>query len=794
MPKNRIVFWILLVFLSPGAFSQDITFQMDAITHFNTTSQFEFQNNTLYAATTGGLLIYDLNNNQKNTFTSVDGIYDHYLTAIARSKYGLLLLGSLNGNLAFFNPGNRAVTNDENLKGTEIVDILAIEDTLWVLSKDFVSVYLYDQDRRGYQFRESYQEFGAAVGNFYAIEYANERIWLANESGLVSAPGDFIRNNLYAGSNWRLQTTLNGLPANGIRDIAKAAAGEFLYLATNNGMSRYDFSTFSNTTAGLIATALTNVAVQNGEIYVADSRRIYQWLGNQFLLLYTSPYANITDLAVGNNNEVWFSLERRGIHNTTQSRSILIDGPLDNSIGEVYVDRNRNLWASSATLGQSSNRGIFVQTSRGWINHYFFSGSYQNLNSSNPIFEDAGQNIWIGSWGGGIVVFDKELNIHTINRAPSVGKVWISSTEFEDTLDVQTQSELQNVLSPALSTTDYVVITDFLQDRQRQSIWILNYLPSNLHPMVEYKATSFGEEAINPLAWNYFNGPFSKNEVHKITQDPFGDLWIANSEGVAQVRLRGDTLAYENYDESDGLKINATTAIAADQDGYVWVGTRSGLSAILNQVVYDFRGTYQPIGLKIDDIFVDSRNNKWFASDKGLSILKASGSPFDPQSWIDIVPHNSSIDPEQLALRANLFKENLPSEQIHSVFLDEETGDVYMGTNAGIAIIRNNPFASTFRDYEQLKVGPNPFILGEEGGHLLNFYNLVANSEIKILTINGQVVRTIDSKNFAENTGAMAQWDGRSGDGKLVATGVYLFLISNDEGQTKAGKVLVVRQ
>lgn len=631
------------------------------------------------------------------------------------------------------------------------------------------------------------------MGDFRAIEYANGRIWLANESGLVSAPGDFLTYNLYSGSNWRLQTVVNGLPSNSINDLMKDESGEFLYLATNSGMSKYNFTTFSNTTAGLVSSSLQQLMIQNGGVYVADTRRVYQFLNDQFQLLYTSPYANITDLTVSPSNDIWVSLQKRGIRNIAESKQVLVDGPLDNYIGEVYVDQNRNTWATSAALGDSPQKGIFVKTSAGWVNYYFYGGRFLTLNSSNPIMEDAGQNIWIGSWGGGAVVFDKDFNFHTINNLDVIGNVWVSSTEFDDTLSVETQTELRSVLSPAIPSTDYIVVTDFFMDRQRQSIWMLNFLPSNLHPMIEYKSNAFGEQALNPESWNYFTGPFGKNEVHKITQDPFGDLWFATTQGVVQVRLTGDVLASEHYTETDGLKIDATISIGADEDGYVWVGTKSGLNAILNRTVYDFRGTYQPIGLKINDIYVDSRNNKWFASDKGLSILKASGSPFDPQSWIDIVPKNSSIDPEQLALRANLFKENLPSEQIHSVFLDEQTGDVYLGTNSGIAIIRNNPFASTFQDYESLQVGPNPFVLSENNNSLLNFYNLVANSEVKILTVNGQLVRTLDPKNFSENKGAMAQWDGRTQEGNLVATGVYLYLISNEEGQQKTGKILVVR-
>lgn len=792
----RISFWALLS--TGAAFSQQINLRLDVITHMNTASQFWLENDTIFAATSGGLLMHDLTRNQSHSFTCVDGIYDHYLNAAARGKNRMLILGSLSGNLSFLNPGDRTVSNNDNLQGTEIIDIAAIEDTLWVLSKNFVSAYLYDAQKQRYQFRESYHSFGVPLGDFRAIEYANGRIWLANAAGLLSAPGNFLKYNLYSASNWSLQTMANGLPSNTINDIAKSESPGALYLATERGLSIYDFNTFTNILAGLLVQGITESAVHGGVVYVSDARRVYRLLNNQFERLFTVPNADITDLFIAPGGEVWVSTVKKGLYNLTQSRQLLTDGPLDNYTGEVYLDSRRRLWCSGGILGDEKVKGIFVQTSKGWMNYYFSGGNnnrYFNLNSSNPIFEDAGQNIWVGSWGGGIVVFDPEMNMHPINNMTEAGQALLSSVESEETIPVQTAPELLSAIYPVVSTSDYLVVTDIGYDPLRQSIWVLNYAASNLAPLIEYKADRFDERALNPNSWKRFSGAFSKNELNKITQDPFGDLWISATEGVFQVRMRGDTLiGPQRYQEGDNLKINATTAIAGDQDGYVWVGTKSGLNAILNQVVYDFRETYQPIGLKINDIFVDSRNNKWFATDRGVSILRSSGSPFDPNSWIHIVPPNSSISPEQLALRANVFVETLPSEIIHSVFLDEASGDVYMGTVSGIAIIRNNPFTSPFRDYAQVKAGPNPFVLGDERSTPFTFYNLAPGSEVKILTLNGQLVRTLDPRNFSENKGAMAQWDGRTQEGNFVATGVYLFLISNEEGQDTAGKILVVRK
>ncbi len=790
---------VSVLVLTMSVIAQEVKFELEVFTHLNTANVLSVEDGNIYAATTGGIAVYNLSDGQSDSYTTVDGFFNHHFTAMTRNDNGDFILGSIDGSLAFWDSESNTVFNDQNLAGEPIIDILSIADTLWVLSRDFVSVYLYNQSSSRYQFRESYQEFGEIVGNFSAMTYGNKRIWLANEDGLISASSDFLRINLYAGSNWRIQKASDGLPSNNINDAALDNSGSFLYLATDAGLSVYDFATFTTITAGLPpSTELLQVFNTESGLYATSINRVFLLNGNTFSSLYRVNNSTIGSFAVDNANNIWIGTNRLGLINVTSGEKVFFDSPFSNNIGEVLVDSRGWVWCTSGTLGNTNNQGIYVRTENGWQNFIFFggvNGRYSGLNSSNPIFEDAGGNVWIGSWGGGAVVFDGELNINPINPVPDTGFVWVKSATRDDTLSISTDLELQSKLSP-VNTGDGVstIITDFFYDSFRQSIWILNYFPANGAPLLEYKASSFGEEAYSANNWKSFTGPFGRGELHKIRQDPFGDLWVSTADGIVQVRLTGDTLQAANYREADNLKSNATTSVGTDEDGYVWVGTKSGLNGILGGTVFDFRENYQPIGLNINDVHVDSRNNKWFATEKGLSILIGTGSPFEASSWIDIVPFSSSIPPEQLTTRSNFFRINMPTENLLSAFLDENTGDIYMGTNSGLAVVRNNPFAATFTDFEQLKVGPNPFVINDGQNTTLNFYNLVAGSQVKILTINGQLIRTLNPGNFDEIRGSLAQWDGRNLDGRLVSSGVYVYMLVNEEGQNKAGKVLVIKK
>ncbi|RMG40687.1 MAG: hypothetical protein D6732_03080 [Methanobacteriota archaeon] len=341
----------------------------------------------------------------------------------------------------------------------------------------------------------------------------------------------------------------------------------------------------------------------------------------------------------------------------------------------------------------------------------------------------------------------------------------------------------------------YTVITDILPDPVDRSIWLLDTKPANGNALIHYKNNAFGPLALDASSWEYFPSPNGKINWFEMSWDIFGDLWLVlEAGGLYQVRITNGVMQTELYNENDNLKSNSTLCVAADQDGYVWVGTQMGLSAVLSGQVLDFRENYQPIGLKINDIYVDSRNNKWFATDKGLSVLRASGSPFEPESWMDLIPLNSTLDQDIIATRRNVFFGNLPSEKIHSVYLDESSGDLYLGTDAGLAVIRNNPFASAFENLERVKVGPIPFVVTDGNDNMLNFYNLIPGSEVRILTVNGDLIRVLHPENIEEVRGSQAQWDGRNMEGKLVSSGVYLYLISAGDGQAKTGKILLVRE
>ena len=77
-----------------------------------------------------------------------------------------------------------------------------------------------------------------------------------------------------------------------------------------------------------------------------------------------------------------------------------------------------------------------------------------------------------------------------------------------------------------------------------------------------------------------------------------------------------------------------------------------------------------------------------------------------------------------------------------------------------------------------------------DGQILVTIDGLIRNSEIKIVTVSGKLVRE-----FSSPGGRTAFWDGRDDDGNLVNSGIYIVIAFDQEGNSvETGKIAVLRE
>ena len=170
----------------------------------------------------------------------------------------------------------------------------------------------------------------------------------------------------------------------------------------------------------------------------------------------------------------------------------------------------------------------------------------------------------------------------------------------------------------------------------------------------------------------------------------------------------------------------------------------------------------------INSIAVDALNQKWVGTSEGVILLSPDG-----------VQELASYTVESTDGK-------LMDNNVLSVAVDGRTGNVYFGTASGLASLTTSAVEPK-EAFGKLTSYPSPYRVPNTIP--LTIDGLVANSNIKILTSSGSLVREVKSPG-----GRVGYWDGRDTRGSVVASGIYIVVGFTDDGsQTGTGKIAVIR-
>jgi hypothetical protein len=225
-------------------------------------------------------------------------------------------------------------------------------------------------------------------------------------------------------------------------------------------------------------------------------------------------------------------------------------------------------------------------------------------------------------------------------------------------------------------------------------------------------------------------------------------------------------------------------SVNEDIDGNIWVGTIAG------PVVYyspydiidredDIIGTQiliprndgtnlaDPLlkGEKINCIVIDGANRKWLGTEKSGAFLM-------------------SEDGKQEIFKFNSENSPLFSDNVRSIAINDDNGEVFFGTDKGILSFKGQATKGG-EEYQDVYVYPNPVRENYRGD--ITVTGLVANVNVKITDISGNLVYETQA------LGGQAIWDGKNFSGERVSTCVYLVFCSNEDGtKTYVTKLLFI--
>ncbi|MCH7948309.1 MAG: hypothetical protein IIC66_10980, partial [candidate division Zixibacteria bacterium] len=204
-------------------------------------------------------------------------------------------------------------------------------------------------------------------------------------------------------------------------------------------------------------------------------------------------------------------------------------------------------------------------------------------------------------------------------------------------------------------------------------------------------------------------------------------------------------------------------------DGELWVATNFGISRYDFEIDQFILGrdrfvdvTLPPgIGPDIRVMEFDSRGNLWAGAANGLLRFDAAGGETET---------------------FNSFNSGLVSNNVRHIHYDEFTGQMYIATDAGISVI-SSTFGTPTAELNSVVPFPNPFVI-DSPDDLLEF-NYAGSGVVNLYSAAGELVRELRIGQ---------KWDGRNQGGEKVVSGVYLFVIADDEGNSGRGKILLIRR
>jgi hypothetical protein len=96
-------------------------------------------------------------------------------------------------------------------------------------------------------------------------------------------------------------------------------------------------------------------------------------------------------------------------------------------------------------------------------------------------------------------------------------------------------------------------------------------------------------------------------------------------------------------------------------------------------------------------------------------------------------------------------------------------------------------------DLDEAHVYPSPYKPGSGGdfdSEYLVFKQLTADAEIKVFNIAGELCASIEKTDSSVD---YYEWDATNDAGEDLASGVYIFYITNEAGETAKGKFAIIR-
>ena len=782
---RKLVIFLGFIFSTSLLSSQDYNGLWNAYASYNSIASVSSGSQKIIAASDNAIFTFDLEDEFIRKYSSLDGLSGETISKIHYAENSdTIIIGYANGLIEIIKPDGNVVTVvdivnkstiPQNKKG---INHFTSNGNLVYIATDFgISVY----DISTFQFGDTYflGNNGSIVtvtqtAIFNNVLYASCR----DNGGLkfidLDNPNktDFSQWQTYTGNYYGVQVVSNKLfTVKSDRIIYELEQTDLVPKEPLQAIP-IDFR------AGFDQLVLT--FSDEIQLFDSDLNLIFvETIPTNSNLRFTETLVENQEVFTGTNLE---GLMRIDLSAQQDNSFVIPSGPILNQPFKIKAVNNE-LWVSYGAYSETFNpypvnkRGISRLRNDEWTNIPYDSllGA-QELNSIaiNPINPD---QVFISS------LFDGLL-------------------ELNDTIPIMLHDDSNSSLLPISSTSDQLRIGASSFDNNGV-LWVTNVMSNDHLHAYNTSSNNWKSYDLSSDVDNLTAGDRGSNEL---VVDDNGIVWLANNrEGVIGVKTVGNFEIVNISGEDMNMPSDIVKSIALDLNNNLWIGTKQGL-----RVLYNSQSVFENSDIEVDQIIVeeDGLAQELFFS-QFLSVIEVDGSN---NKWVGTSDSGVFyVSPDGQQTIYHFTKENspLPSNNIVDIAIERTTGEVFIATENGLVSFISGG-TSTQDNLSNVYAYPNPArpeydILGYSDLNNINkgikLKGLTDNVNIKITDVVGNLVgeaqsnvnyRT-SSKNFAID-GGTAVWNGKNLSNNIVATGVYLFLISDlSTFETKTIKVLIVR-
>ena len=774
----RKILFLLLFCSSYLSFAQvDYSDSWDDFFSYNNVKDFVKVENKIYALSDNAIFSYDLNTQETQKISSVQGLSGETTTAIHYSvATDRLVVGYENGLLEVIDADGSISSSSDivsfNQSGEKSINAIFEYQEKLYLSTSFAIV---EYDINQLEFGDTF-----FIGNnssdekINQITVFNQQIYAATNNGLYYASVDDL--NLIDYNNWSQITYSDNLFKNITVFNGKiyTILNSKLFELKDTGELVFILDFFENI-RGMKASS-TNLSVAFDDAFIVFDTSLIQIFEHAASI----DFDYTLNTAYAENDELFLGTHQYGILNSSFTDvpnylEIHPEGPISNDVFSLS-SQNNELWL---VYGGYDLTYAPAERELGYT-HYdgesWFTAMSDPLNPFPDLVDISidplnNNKVFISSYGdtslidtyktGGLFIVENNTITHFYNHLNS-------------TLEDIVESD-PNRVTIRISGTAF--------DNQG-NLWIMNIGGSN-----ELKKFSNG-------TWTGFDISAGKPEnsfgLSEIAIDRNNTIWIGTrADGIIAFNENGNKVRGLSTTITQGSLPNARVeSVAVDRDNRIWIGTISGL-VVFNRTASVFEDDVvdaSPIIFEEDgiakkllgdqfvtSIVVDGANNKWFGTDNGGAIY---------------------TNPNGQRTIANFSTENspLPSDRIVKISVDNETGKVYFATDKGVVAYNSNvaPFGDSLGE---VYAYPNPVrkfhntvtISGR------NETNLPKGTNVKILDVAGNLVFETNVVEGQQLQGGKVVWDKTNLAGNKVASGIYIVLLANeDASETSTTKIAII--